>query len=52
MDLSKSAENTLKVYANACNFHGKNYHFRSLKQTLDVKEKVYMIARSLSTINR
>jgi len=52
MNLSKSAENTLLVYANACEYHKKNYHFRSLKQTLNVKENVYMIKRSLSTINR
>ena len=52
MDLSKSAENTLVIYANACKYYDKDYHFRSLKQTLDVKKKVYMISRSLSTINR
>ncbi|KKN27143.1 hypothetical protein LCGC14_0867610 [marine sediment metagenome] len=52
MNLSKSAENTLLIMANACDYYGKNYHFRSLKQTLDVKSKVYMILRSLSTINR
>ncbi|MBW8042577.1 MAG: hypothetical protein FVQ85_21640 [Planctomycetes bacterium] len=52
MNLSKSAENTLLVYANACNYHVKNYHFRSLQQTLDVKTKTYFISRSLSTINR
>ncbi len=52
MDLPKSAENTLLCYANACDFHHKNYHFRSLAQTLEVKNRVYGIKRSLSTINR
>ncbi len=52
MNLSKSAENTLLVYANACEYYAKNYHYRSLQQTLDVKGKVYLIKRSLSTINR
>ncbi len=52
MDLSKSAENTLVIYANACEYHDKDYHFRSLQQTLDVKKRVYLISRSLSTINR
>lgn len=52
MGLSKSAENTLLIYANDCKYYGKNYHFRSLRQTLDAKDRVYGVKRSLSTLNR
>ena len=52
LELTKSAERTLESYYNACQYYSKNYHFRSLLQTLDVKDKIFHIKRSLSTINR
>jgi len=51
-DLSKSCENTLQVYVNACEHHGKWYHFRGQKQTLKVKSGVFGVKRSIATLNR
>ena len=52
LNLSSSAQDTLRIHVNACVYHQKAYHIRSLAQTLSVKEHSFNNKRSLATLKR